>query len=51
MNLRITYAQKEIELAEVYVCGLFAIAFSTALCDGVDPHGLALDQSAVRYHL
>ena len=32
-------------------CGLFAIAFATALCNGVDPHGLSLDQGAMREHL
>ena len=32
-------------------CGLFAIAFATALYDGIDPHGLSLDQDGMRQHL
>ena len=32
-------------------CGLFAIAFATALCNGIDPHSLSLDQNSMREHL
>ena len=32
-------------------CGLFAIAFATALCNGVDPYSLSLDQKSMREHL
>ena len=32
-------------------CGLFALAFCTALCEGKDPQGLQFDQKAMRHHL
>ena len=32
-------------------CGVFAIAFATALCNGVDPHSLSLEQKEMREHL
>ena len=32
-------------------CGVFAIAFATALGDNVDPHSLFLDQEKMREHL
>ena len=31
-------------------CGVFAIAFATALCNGVDPHSLSLNQDEMREH-
>lgn len=32
-------------------CGLFSIAFVTALCYGMDPTKIFFDQSALRHHL
>ena len=32
-------------------CGLFSLAFSTALCVGEDPQGLQFDQKVMRSHL
>ena len=32
-------------------CGLFAIAFATTLCGGLDPHLLNFEQSKMRDHL
>ena len=32
-------------------CGLFALAFCTALCSGKDPQGLQFDQKIMRQHL
>ena len=32
-------------------CGLFAIAFATALCGGLDPHIQNFEQSKMREHL
>ena len=32
-------------------CGLFSLAFSTALCVGEDPQGLEFDQKVMRSHL
>lgn len=32
-------------------CGLFAIAFCTALCEGKDPQGLQFNQKAMHQHL
>ena len=32
-------------------CGVFAIAFATSLCIGVDPHLLSLNQDEMREHL
>ena len=32
-------------------CGLFAVAFATALCTGHDPAGKVYDQSSMRGHL
>ena len=32
-------------------CGLFSIAFMTALCYGMDPTQILFDQSALRHHL
>ena len=32
-------------------CGLFALAFCTALCAGKDPQGLRFDQKTMRQHL
>ena len=32
-------------------CGIFALAFCTALCEGKDPQGLQFNQKAMRQHL
>ena len=32
-------------------CGIFAIAFATALCMGIDPYTLNIDQNKSRIHL
>ena len=32
-------------------CGLFSIAFATALCQGIDPHTCCFDQTQMRTHL
>ncbi|KAI6660178.1 Gag-pol fusion protein [Oopsacas minuta] len=32
-------------------CGLFSIAFATALCQGIDPHTCSFDQTQMRIHL
>ena len=37
--------------SDISDCGLFAIAFATALCTGQDPTGSVFDQSAMRPHL
>ena len=34
-----------------YDCGLFALAFATSLCAGIDPRTLHLDQDHMRAHL
>ena len=45
--------QLEVRFSDVQVqegsddCGVFAIAFATALCDQVDPHSLSLDQKKI----
>ena len=32
-------------------CGIFSIAFATALCQGIDPHGCSFSQTQMRAHL
>ena len=32
-------------------CGLFAVMFAAALCNGKDPHTISVDQQGMRQHL
>lgn len=47
MKLKLKGCQKQKGKAD---CGLFAVAFATSLCDGVDPATVTYDQSKMRDH-
>ena len=48
LMLKFVNVQRQVGTAE---CGVFAIAFAYALCNGVDPHTIGIDQHASRAHL
>ena len=48
MYVRHVNVQRQSGLSD---CGIFAIAFATALCMGIDPYTLNIDQNKSRIHL